>query len=116
VNKVGALVLGANIHHASLAGATLRNFNISGNDLGKSGAMKLAKNLALIDIESVNFSKCKLGVGGAKGIQTLINSSSTLKHLFVSGNKFMVEGARLIAEGIEETKSLELIDLSSNLI
>ena len=115
IDKFGARVISANILQESNS-SVLKHFNLSNNPICGEGMKSLSESLSKINLESLNLSKCSLGVSGALGIKNLINSSATLKTLIATANKFKVEGARVIAKGIEETKTLELIDLSSNII
>ena len=107
LNKFSARLFAQNIK----GDVALKNLNLSNNNLEAEG-IKALKNL---NLQVLNVSKCELGVGGAPHVSHII-ANTQIRELYASSNKFKVEGARIIARSLEETKSLEILDLGSNII
>lgn len=92
--------------------SSLKALTLSNNSLGSKGA----EALATLEIEELDLSNCKLGVGGASAFSKVLNKNHTLKRLNLYNNSIKVEGCRFLAKSLEENKTLELLDIGCNKI
>ena len=89
---------------------TLKQFNISGNDICDIGADYLAKALVQTSLEELDISDCQIRNDGIIAIASALKATRTLISIDVHGNSFGTEGILAIAEALNHT-SLQKLDI-----
>ena len=89
---------------------TLKQFNISGNDIGDIGADYLAKALVQTSLEELDISDCQIRNDGIIAIALALKATRTLISIDMHGNSFGTEGILAIAEALNHT-SLQKLDI-----
>ena len=94
----------------------LESLNISGNEVCIEGAKGLAKLLACSTLKDLKAEDNELGNSGAKRIAKGIEKSSTLTSLNVCSSEVGGTGALAIATGAAKLKCLEKVTMNGNAI
>ena len=89
---------------------TLKQFNISGNDISDIGADYLAKALVQTSLEELDISDCQIRNDGIIAIASALKATRTLISIDMHGNIFGTEGILAIAEALNHT-SLQKLDI-----
>ena len=92
--------------------ASIKRICLSNNNIGAKGAAALSD----LPFQEIDLSNCKLGVGGAVALSKGLKQNDILKRLYLFCNSIKVEGCRSIGQSLEENKTLEVLDLGSNII
>lgn len=87
---------------------------MSENDLKSEGAIPIIKSATNLEHLSLakNFMKSDVG----KPLAKLLKTSKKLKKLYLEFNELMVQGAKWIAKGIHQNKTLEVLNIKGNII
>ena len=88
---------------------TLKQFNISGNDIS-DGVDYLAKALVQTSLEELDISDCQIRNDGIIAIALALKATRTLISIDMHGNSFGTEGILAIAEALNYT-SLQKLDI-----
>jgi hypothetical protein len=124
VKPVGALMLGSNsIKSAgiieiceSLENSQVHTLDLSDNEIGLDGARAIAKLIASRSstISKIDLSGTKLTDSTALPIFEALRSNKSVTELFLSRNN--IKNCKLLAQVIEESKTLRIVDLSWNIL
>ena len=94
---------------------TLRELNMSKNNIADEGAKRLAEAIQVnVTLRELNLSHNNITDEGAKILTEAIQVNKTLQELNVSKNDFTDEGAKGLAEAIQVNKTLRKLNLSKN--
>jgi hypothetical protein len=110
IDEHGARVLA----EAIAEGCSLRHLFLAWNDITATGANVIAEAAAMCTtpLKTLDLSWCSVDDAAAGSLGTLIAKSGTLRALLLSNNRIGPSGATLIADGLSESGSLVLLDLS----
>lgn len=92
----------------------MKTLKIGENDLKSEGAVPIIKSATNLEVLSLakNFMKSDVG----KPLAKLLKSSRHLKKLYLEFNELMIQGAKWIAKGIQQNKTLEVLNIKGNII
>jgi len=86
---------------------TLEVLNIGRNPIGDEGISAIAQNLKNARIRKLNVYKCSITVIGAKSLAEGLLNNKTIKLLDASSNNITVKGAILILEAAVDNEVCE---------
>jgi len=93
---------------------SLKVLKVAENDLKSEGAMPIIKSSINLEHLSLanNFMKSDVG----KPLAKLLKASKCMKKLQLEFNELMVQGAKWIAKGVAQNKTLEVLNIKGNII
>uniref|UniRef100_A0A8C2F0P5 Uncharacterized protein n=1 Tax=Cyprinus carpio TaxID=7962 RepID=A0A8C2F0P5_CYPCA len=97
---------------------TLRELDLSNNDLQDSGVKMLSDGLKSCKLETLRFSTCNLTAQSCESLSSVLQSSNcVLRELDLSNNDLQDSGVKLLSEGLKSPNSkLEILRLSGCMV
>jgi Ran GTPase-activating protein (RanGAP) involved in mRNA processing and transport len=97
---------------------TLKKLGLSHNPITAAGLTHLLNPLKQDNppsrLVSLDLTKTKLGVNGAKEIAEMLRYNGSLQELYLGTNNFGPRGMKALAPALESNSSLQVLDLSDN--
>uniref|UniRef100_A0A8C2F002 Uncharacterized protein n=1 Tax=Cyprinus carpio TaxID=7962 RepID=A0A8C2F002_CYPCA len=92
---------------------TLRELDLSNNDLQDSGVKMLSDGLKSCKLETLRFSTCNLTAQSCESLSSVLQSSNcVLRELDLSNNDLQDSGVKLLSEGLKSPNSkLEILSV-----
>ncbi|KTF80078.1 hypothetical protein cypCar_00046655, partial [Cyprinus carpio] len=86
---------------------TLRELDLSNNDLQDSGVKMLSDGLKSCKLETLRFSTCNLTAQSCESLSSVLQSSNcVLRELDLSNNDLQDSGVKLLSEGLKSPNCL----------
>ena len=95
----------------------LTHLNLSGNEIGESGAQLLSEALSVnTKLTHLNLSGNQIGKSGAQLLSNALSVNTKLTHLNLSGNQIGKSGAQLLSNALFYNTTLTHLNLDDNLV
>ena len=92
----------------------LRKLDLSGNRLGRGGAVSLLNSPLVHNLEELSLAETGIGVEDCQALSKLLSSSPTLQRLNISGNALPPEAVELIITGLKNNTALKVLDIAGS--
>ena len=95
----------------------LTHLNLSGNEIGESGAQLLSEALSVnTKLTHLNLSGNQIGKSGAQLLSKALSVNTELTHLNLSGNQIGKSGAQFLSDALFYNTTLTHLNLDDNLV
>ena len=95
----------------------LTHLNLSGNEIGESGAQLLSEALSVnTKLTHLNLSGNEIGESGAQLLSEALSVNTKLTHLNLSGNQIGKSGAQFLSDALFYNTTLTHLNLDDNLV
>ena len=95
----------------------LTHLNLSGNEIGESGAQLLSEALSVnTKLTHLNLSGNQIGKSGAQLLSKALSVNTELTHLNLSGNQIGKSGAQFLSDALFCNTTLTHLNLDDNLV
>ena len=95
----------------------LTHLNLSGNEIGESGAELLSNALSVnTKLTHLNLSGNQIGESGAELLSNALSVNTELTHLNLSGNQIGKSGAQFLSDALFYNTTLTHLNLDDNLV
>ena len=95
----------------------LTHLNLSGNEIGESGAQLLSEALSVnTKLTHLNLSGNQIGKSGAQLLSKALSVNTELTHLNLSGNQIGKSGAQFLSDALFDNTTLTHLNLDDNLV